>query len=1087
MTRPALPPSLSEQLRLQVLRSHYLLDTPAEAAYDDLVRLAAHLCQVPMAAVNLIDEHRQWSKATIGLERIESPRDISFCTHVVDHDAPLVVPDTHQDARFADNPFVVGPPHLRFYAGLPLRSPLGVTLGTLAVFDQVPRTLTAEQMTLLETLAQQVMAQLELRFERIHHRLTALRLAVAQRFSQRNTWQLYIDEHRLLWTEGIYQLTGLTADSFDETLEGFLALVHPGDRDAVTTALVQAGQGQPLDIEHRLVRPDGEVRQVRLQGQVFAGDSVLAPLLVGTLQDLTADKLAQAEQQAQQQALRHAHDTLSFHIHNSPLAVVEWDWAFRVSYWSPQAAALFGWSEAEVRGRHPGDWPFLYPDDAPAVEQVMSQLLHSEVQRNVSCHRNLTRSGAVVHCEWYNSARLDDDGNLVSIFSLILDVTERVQAEQAIAAGLAREHATGSALRQRTQELRRVNQQLQSSRALARIGGRLGRLGGWAADVGRNEVYWSEEIFRILEWASGDVPSLDNALSLYPPEHRQRISDALAICAQAGTPFDLELELYTATGRRFWARTIGEAERNADGDIVRVIGAFQDISAQKQAESALERFAARLRTTLESMTDAFYLLDDQWRFTYLNAEAERALQRPSGELIGQVVWEVFPESEESRLFSEYQAALRDNQSRHFEFYYEPLQEWFDVNAYPSTEGLAVYFRVISDRIALEDRLRQAQRLESLGQLTGGIAHDFNNLLTVIMGNAELLSETLAPDSPLRPLAEMVNSAAQRGAELTQRLLAFARRQALDPKPVDVNQLIITMTSLLNRTLGEHIDVVRLSAANLWPALVDPAQLENALLNLCINARDAMAQGGELIVETSNVYLDQAYADQHAEAQAGQYVLITVSDSGVGIAPDDLPYVFEPFFTTKDTGKGTGLGLSMVYGFVKQSNGHITIYSELGQGTMIRLYLPRYFGGEGAFSEIVPMAGAVGGNERILLVEDDDLVRSYVQNQLEQLGYRVVEASSGLAALEILQQQPEIDLLFTDVVMPGGMSGRELGDAARRLRPDLKILYTSGYSEQAIVHNGRLDPGVKLLGKPYRRADLAQKVRNVLDEGVSGQA
>ncbi|MEA5451611.1 PAS domain S-box protein [Leptolyngbya sp. CCNP1308] len=1079
MTQPALP--ISEQLRLQVLRSHYLLDTPAETAYNDLVQLAAHLCQVPMAVINLIDEHRQWSKAAAGLERFESPRNISFCTHVVDGDAPLVVPDTHQDARFADNPFVVGPPHLRFYAGLPLRSPLGVTLGTLAVFDRVPRTLTAEQMTLLEALARQVMAQLELRFERIHHRLTALRLAVAQRFSQMNTWQFYIDENRLLWTEGIYHLTGLSADRFDETLEAFVALVHPGDRDAVTAALIQAVQGQPLDLEHRLVRPDGEVRQVRLQGQSFAGDSAFAPLLVGTLQDLTAVKQAQAQQQAQQQALRYAHDTLSFHINNSPLAVVEWDWAFRVSHWSPQAAALFGWSEAEVRGQHPGDWPFVYPDDAPAVEQVMAQLLYGETWRNVSRNRNLTRDGAVVHCEWYNSARLDDDGNLVSIFSLVLDVTERVQAEQAIAAGLAREQAAGATLRLRSRELQQANQQLQESRTLARIGGRLGRLGGWAADIGHNQVYWSEEIFHILDWSNDNVPPLEDSLDLYTPEHRERVSAALAACAQAGTPFDLELELYTATGRRFWARAIGEAERNADGDIVRVIGAFQDISAQKQAESALERFATRLRTTLESMTDAFYLLDDQWRFTYLNTEAERVLLRQPGELIGRVVWETFPEAQESQIYSEYHQAVRDNQSRHFETYYEPLHEWFDVNAYPSPDGLAVYFRVISDRIALEDRLRQSQRLESLGQLTGGVAHDFNNLLTVIMGNAELLAETLTPDSALRPLAEMVSSAAQRGAELTQRLLAFARRQALDPKPVDVNQLIATMTDLMCRTLGEHIEVVRLPADDLWPALVDPAQLENALLNLCLNARDAMAPGGELTLETSNVYLDQDYADQHGEAQPGEYVLVAVSDNGVGIAPDHLPHVFEPFFTTKETGKGTGLGLSMAYGFAKQSNGHITIYSELGHGTTIRLYLPRYFGNQEDVPENIVMTASASGQENILLVEDDDLVRSYVQNQLEQLGYRVTVASSGPIALEIIQQQAEIDLLFTDVIMPGGMSGRELADAARRLRPDLKILYTSGYSEQAIVHHGRLDPGVKLLSKPYRRADLAQKLRDVLDE------
>ena len=1080
MTFPFNPTPMAEFLRLQILRSHALLDTPPELAYDNLARLAAHVCGTPMAIVNLIDEHRQWAKAAVGVPWVETPRQLSFCTHVVESEAPLIVADTHQDERFATHPFVVNAPHLRFYAGLPLRSPLGVVLGTLAVFDRVPRTLTAEQLALLEALAQQTIAQIELRFEQQHHRLTALRLAIAQQFSQLNTWQLYVNDDRLLWTEGVYRLLGLEPGTFGATLAAYLALVHPDDRPPVTAAFAQALQGGALDIEHRLLPPGQPLRHVRLAGQSFPGDRVLSPLVIGTLQDLTAEKQAQAQQQAQQQELRYTHDTLSFHLNNSPLAVIEWDWAFRVNRWSPQAEALFGWAEAEVLGRHPGDWLFTHGDDAAAVEQTMAQLLNGEAQRNVSFNRYLTRSGAVVHCEWYNSARLDDSGGLISIFSLVHDVTERVLAEQAMAAALAREQAARADLLLRTQELQRVNKQLQASRALARIGGRLGRLGGWAADLHRNEIYWSEEVFHILEWASDAAPTLANALSLHPPEHREQIGTAIATCAQQGTPFDLEVELYTATGRRLWARAMGEAERSATGDILRVLGAFQDISAQKQAESSVERFAARLRTTLESMTDAFYLLDDQWRFTYLNAEAERVLRRRPGELLGQVLWQAFPEARQLSLFSEYHRAVRDSQSRHFELYYAALGEWLDINAYPSTEGLAVYFRVISDRIALEERLRQTQRLESLGQLTGGVAHDFNNLLTVIMGNTELMVETLAGDSPLRPLAEMVNSAAQRGADLTQRLLAFARRQVLDPKPVDVNQLIASMTGLLCRTLGEHIEVVRLPGAHLWPALVDAAQLESALLNLCLNARDAMVQGGQLTLETRNTRLDEAYADQHGEARPGQYVLVTVSDKGSGIAPEHLSHVFEPFFTTKETGKGTGLGLSMVYGFAKQSNGHINIESEWGQGTTIRLYLPRYVGVDQDEAAAETMTTSLGGGEQILLVEDDDLVRSYVHNQLQQLGYQVIAASSGPAALAIIQQQPDIDLLFTDVVMPGGMSGRELGDAARQLRPQLKILYTSGYSEQAIVHQGRLDPGVTLLSKPYRRADLAQKIRDVLD-------
>ena len=289
-----------------------------------------------------------------------------------------------------------------------------------------------------------------------------------------------------------------------------------------------------------------------------------------------------------------------------------------------------------------------------------------------------------------------------------------------------------------------------------------------------------------------------------------------------------------------------------------------------------------------------------------------------------------------------------------------------------------------------------------------------------------------------------------------------------------------MAGLLHRTLGENIDIAQLPSEALWPALVDPAQLENALLNLCLNARDAMPRGGKLTLETSNIYLDQGLTNQHVDLTPGHYVSIAVSDVGLGITSKDLNRVFEPFFTTKERGKGTGLGLSMAYGFIKQSNGHIDIYSEIGRGTTVKLYLPKYAGLREELPEVEPMTPSISGSEQILLVEDDDLVRSYVQNQLQQLGYQVVVASNGTVALDIIRQRADIDLLFTDIVMPGGMSGRELGDAARQLRPNIKILYTSGYSEQAIVHQGRLDPGVKLLSKPYRRSDLAQKIRSVLD-------
>ncbi len=377
-------------------------------------------------------------------------------------------------------------------------------------------------------------------------------------------------------------------------------------------------------------------------------------------------------------------------------------------------------------------------------------------------------------------------------------------------------------------------------------------------------------------------------------------------------------------------------------------------------------------------------------------------------------------------------------------------------------------------------LAQADRLNAIGQLTGGVAHDFNNLLTVIRGNAELLIDELIADRRLRQLAEMIDAAADRGAELTRGLLAFARRQALEPKAIDSNRLISGMDGLLRRTLGEHIEIELVRGAGLWPALVDSAQLESALLNLCLNARDAMPRGGRLTLETANVHLGRNYTELHDDLEPGQYVMIAVSDTGTGIAADHINRVIEPFFTTKEKGKGTGLGLSMVYGFVKQSLGHLRIYSEPGEGTTVRIYLPRADGSATNASPEPKDRHAASGSELILLVEDDDLVRRFARQQVQALGYDVITAANGPDALKLLRERTDIDLLFTDIVMPGGMSGRELADAALHLRPGLKVLYTSGYTENAIVHHGRLDPGVRLLSKPYRREDLAAALRETLD-------
>ena len=379
---------------------------------------------------------------------------------------------------------------------------------------------------------------------------------------------------------------------------------------------------------------------------------------------------------------------------------------------------------------------------------------------------------------------------------------------------------------------------------------------------------------------------------------------------------------------------------------------------------------------------------------------------------------------------------------------------------------------------------QAQKMEAVGQLTGGIAHDFNNLLQIIVGNLESAQRIAPPEPPrLRRAVENAMNGAHRAATLTQRLLAFSRRQPLAPKPVSINNLLRGMSEMLDRALGETIRVDTVLEPQLWRTEVDPNQLESAILNLAVNARDAMPSGGALVIETTNVTIDKLFIAIHPGAAPGRYVCISVTDTGTGMDRKTLARAFEPFFTTKDVNKGTGLGLAMVYGFAKQSNGHVTAYSETGRGTTVKLYLP-YLGGDisGHDEQMAVQPPDLVPQETILVVEDDVSVRANSVDALRDLGYTVIEAEDGLTALEALDGPAgdSIDLVFTDVVLPGGMTGADIVREARRRRPPLKALFTTGYAREAIVHQGRLDEGVALLTKPFTHADLATKIREMIE-------
>jgi PAS domain S-box-containing protein len=400
------------------------------------------------------------------------------------------------------------------------------------------------------------------------------------------------------------------------------------------------------------------------------------------------------------------------------------------------------------------------------------------------------------------------------------------------------------------------------------------------------------------------------------------------------------------------------------------------------------------------------------------------------------------------------------------------------------QGYFIIHIDLTEHHAREEQLHQAQKLEAVGQLTGGIAHDFNNLLTVVIGNLELAQEHFARGKDVTPLLERAQKGAMRGATLTHRLLAFSRKQALEPQNIDTQDLVRGMSDLFSRTLEESIEIEFMEDDELWRCKVDPSQLENALLNLAINARDAMDGVGKLTIETKNINLDDVYSATQAEVTPGQYVMVAVSDTGSGMPKNVIDHVFDPFFTTKEVGKGSGLGLSMVYGFVKQSGGNVTIYSEENFGTTVKMYLPR----SGSEAEqlhhrekaVVPKARG----ETILVVEDDPDVRTLSVALLSSLGYEVIVAADGPQALSMLEKSPRINLLFTDVVLPGGMNGPELAAEVARRQPGVRILYTSGYTEDAIIHQGWLNGGTELLHKPFSRADLERKVRASIDSFYS---
>ena len=550
-------------------------------------------------------------------------------------------------------------------------------------------------------------------------------------------------------------------------------------------------------------------------------------------------------------------------------------------------------------------------------------------------------------------------------------------------------------------------------------------------------------------------------------------------------------------GTQFWAHVVIDAIRSPEGDLVGFAKITRDLTERRAAEVKLRQSEEQFRLLVQSVTDyAIFMLDVTGHVASWNAGAQRIKGYAPEEIIGRHFSNFYTEADraaglprigletaarEGRWEHEGQRLRRDG---------TPFWAHVVIDAIRDEDGKLVGFakvtRDITERREAEAALHTAQatmirsqKLEAIGQLTGGVAHDFNNLLQVISGNLQLLSKDIAGNARAEMRVQSALAGVARGSKLASQLLAFARRQPLEPRVVNAGRLIKGMDEMLRRALGGEIEVETVVAGGLWNSLIDPDQLENAILNLAINARDAMNGEGRLTIEASNASLDDEYVRQYEDLPAGQYVMIAVTDTGTGMPPDILERVYEPFFTTKAEDKGTGLGLAMVYGFLKQSGGHVKIYTEMGAGTTVKLYFPRNVASEDALVA-APSNEVKGGEETVLVVEDDDEVREVAVSMLAELGYRVVKAKDAAAALVIVDSGIPIDLIFTDVMMPGTLRSPELARKAKERLPDVSVLFTSGYTQNAIVHGGILEPGVDLIVKPYSIERLARKVREILD-------
>jgi PAS domain S-box-containing protein len=871
-------------------------------------------------------------------------------------------------------------------------------------------------------------------------------------------------------------LHGLAPSAASETLDEWARRVHPDDRASVETSFLEAVASDrgSYKAEYRIVRPsDGEVRWIRAVAEIERDSDGRALKMVGAQLDITDRKEAERAAQQSEEHLRAIADAL-------PMLISYVDTDERYRFANKAYETWFARPASEIIGRRLSevmDWA-MYEFRRPFVKRALAG-------ETVSYEAEFVRPDGTAHTEIVHVPHRDAAGRVVGMYTVIADISAHKLAERVLSESEERFRSIANS-------------------APVPI---------WVSRPDGRREFVNRAYLEFLGVPLAEALDYDWRKALHPDD-LERILQEQRAGEGSRRPFALEARYRRSDGQWRWLRSESQPRWGPSGDQNGFIGVAHDITTSREAEQELTRLNETLEWRIQERTQqlaatealirtffhhssechAVMVEEGQGRFRYeeVNPATLRLYGKTREQVVGYAIEEVFGADIAAEIGGHLTACLRADAP----YRYERAQGDAAIEAIatpvPHEPGaprrLVISARDVTERRRLEQQLQQSQKMEAVGQLTGGVAHDFNNLLTLVLGGLDVIGRQI-PNLPA-PAAlvriergrEMALQGVKRAASLTSRLLAFSRQQALTPQSLDTNKLVAGVCELLRRTLGEAIVLETALADDLWRAFADPNQLENALLNLALNARDAMPDGGKLTIETANASLDQAYVGSLNEPlEAGQYVMIAVADTGNGMEPATRERAFDPFFTTKEVGKGTGLGLSQVYGFARQSAGHVKIYSEIGEGTIVKIYLPRRLGeADEAGADKAADTSRLIGAETILVVEDDDTLREYAREILEELGYRVVEAGGGAAALDALSGEQEFDLLLTDVVMPGGINGRQLADEALRRWPRLKVLFMTGYTRNAIVHHGRLDAGVHMIGKPFSFDELAAKVRERLD-------